>query len=438
MEFNKSQLAGKSGFERLMLETFEDHESKKHAVQAFIINALIIISIGAIIYESYIENKIETTQALAEQAYRQLERDQPEIKAAIEKVPYDEERYHRLYDELFELRLTSRPDYLLDNPAYLDIYEATANAEAPSLTLIEPKVVHKRFIKAITYFEREEEKFASNESYVTFRDAFKEWGQTIDQQHYIKYQILAVVDLIALFFFILEYAAQCYLGRSKITGFVFSANGIIDAMAILPSLIEPLVKIIAGSAGGLGGLQIVKTLRLLRLMRLLRMLKLAAAVVSGDGSEKTPEERKNDAIKMNLVIALMGLGMCVVMFSALIVFCERGAQPDAFPHIPAAMWWGIVTLTTVGYGDVSPITPAGQIIAGVAGLMSVVIFALMLGAIGGVVDEFMSDGSEDEVGNVGAIASPSEQIATLAGLLEAGHLSQEEFDDKKANLLDQI
>jgi len=168
------------------------------------------------------------------------------------------------------------------------------------------------------------------------------------------------------------------------------------------------------------------------------MLKLAAAVVSGDGSEKTPEERKNDAIKMNLVIALMGLGMCVVMFSALIVFCERGAQPDAFPHIPAAMWWGIVTLTTVGYGDVSPITPAGQIIAGVAGLMSVVIFALMLGAIGGVVDEFMSDGSEDEVGNVGAIASPSEQIATLAGLLEAGHLSQEEFDDKKANLLDQI
>ena len=102
------------------------------------------------------------------------------------------------------------------------------------------------------------------------------------------------------------------------------------------------------------------------------------------------------------------------------------------------MWWGIVTLTTVGYGDISPITPAGQIIAGVAGLMSVVIFALMLGAIGSVVDEFMSDGSEAEEENGGATASPSEQIAALAGLLEAGHLSQEEFDGKKAKLLDQI
>ena len=70
--------------------------------------------------------------------------------------------------------------------------------------------------------------------------------------------------------------------------------------------------------------------------------------------------------------------------------------------------------------------------------MSVVIFALMLGAIGGVVDEFMSDGSEDTVGNDGETASPSEQIAALAGLLEAGHLSQEEFDGKKAKLLDQI
>ena len=438
MDIDKSQLADKSRFERLMLETFEDHSSKKYTVQTFIINALIIISIGAIIYESYIENRIETTQAAAEQAYRTMIRSNPEIEVAIEGSLYDEEKYWRLYDELRQLRLTSRPDYLLDNPAYLAIYEATANAEAPSLTSIDPKKVHKHFIQAISYFDRVDEKQASNESYAGYRDAFKEWEQTIDQQHYIKYQILAVVDMIALIFFILEYMSQCYLTRSKIGTFVLSANGIIDAMAILPSLIEPIVKLIAGSAGGLGGIQIVKTLRLLRLMRLLRMLKLAASVVSSDGSEKTPEERKNDAIKMNLIIALMGLGMCVVMFSALIVFCERGAQPEAFPHIPAAMWWGIVTLTTVGYGDISPITPAGQVIAGVAGLMSVVIFALMLGAIGGVVDEFMSDGSEAEEENDDATASPSEQIATLAGLLEAGHLSQEEFDGKKAKLLDQI
>jgi len=438
MDIDKSQLADKSRFERLMLETFEDHSSKKYTVQTFIINALIIISIGAIIYESYIENRIETTQAAAEQAYRTMIRSNPEIEVAIEGSLYDEEKYWRLYDELRQLRLTSRPDYLLDNPAYLAIYEATANAEAPSLTFIDPKEVHTHFIQAISYFDRVDEKQASNESYAGYRDAFKEWEQTIDQQHYIKYQILRIVDLTALIFFILEYLASCYVTRPQIGKYTLSANGIIDAMAILPSLIEPVIKIVLGSAVGLGGIQIVKTLRLLRLMRLLRMLKLATAVVSSDGSDKTPEERKRTTVTVNFILALMGLGMCVVMFSALAVFCERGAQPEAFPHIPAAMWWGIITLTSVGYGDIAPVTPAGQIVAGVAGVMSVAIFAMLLVATGDVVNEFMSDGAEEEEKKGSVTASPSEQIATLAGLLEAGHLSQEEFDDKKTKLLDQI
>ena len=438
MDIDKSQLADKSGFELFMIETFEDQSSKKYTVQAFIINALIILSIGAIIYESFIGNKIETTQAAAEQAYRTMIRSNPEMEAAIQGSLYDEEKYWKLYDELRQLRLTSRPDYLLDNPAYLAIYEATANAEAPSLTFIDPKDVHTHFIQAISYFDKVDEKQASNESYAGYRDAFKEWEQTINQQHYIKYQILRIVDLTALIFFILEYLASCYVTRPQIGKYTLSANGIIDAMAILPSLIEPVIKIVLGSAVGLGGIQIVKILRLLRLMRLLRMLKLATAVVSSDGSDKTPEERKRTTVKVNFILALMGLGMCVVMFSALTVFCERGAQPEAFPHIPAAMWWGIITLTSVGYGDIAPVTPAGQIVAGVAGVMSVAIFALLLVATGGVVNEFMSDGAEEEEKKGSVTASPSEQIATLAGLLEAGHLSQEEFDDKKTKLLDQI
>ena len=438
MNYGKPKLEGKTGFDLFMFETFVDSSKRKNSVQVFIINALIIISISTIIYESYVENMVETVQAKVEQEYRLIEKQYPEIAARIDKAWYDKKRYFKLYDELRELRLTSRPDYLLDNPVYLDIYEATANAETPSLTKIDHQAVHEHFIKALFYFGTIDQEFASNESYAGYRDAFKEWEQTIDQQHYIKYQILAVVDIIALIFFILEYMAQCFLTRSKIGTFVFCANGIIDAMAILPSLIEPIVKLIAGSAGGLGGIQIVKTLRLLRLMRLLRMLKLAASVVSSDGSDKTPEERKNDAVKMNLIIALMGMGMCVVMFSALTVFCERGAQPEAFPHIPAAMWWGIITLTSVGYGDIAPVTPAGQIVAGVAGVRSVAILAMLLVATGDVVNEFMSDGAEEEEKKGSVTASPSEQIATLAGLLEAGHLSQEEFDDKKTKLLDQI
>ena len=70
--------------------------------------------------------------------------------------------------------------------------------------------------------------------------------------------------------------------------------------------------------------------------------------------------------------------------------------------------------------------------------MSVALFALLLVATGGVVNEFMSEGAEEEEKKGGVTANPSEQIATLASLLEAGHLSQEEFDDKKTKLLAQI
>ena len=112
MDMDQSQLTDKSGFEVFMIETFEDQSSKKYTVQAFLINALIILSIGAIIYESFLENKIETTQAAAEQAYRTMIRSNPEMEITIQGSLYEEEKYWKLYEELRELRLTSRPDYL--------------------------------------------------------------------------------------------------------------------------------------------------------------------------------------------------------------------------------------------------------------------------------------------------------------------------------------
>jgi voltage-gated potassium channel len=78
-----------------------------------------------------------------------------------------------------------------------------------------------------------------------------------------------------------------------------------------------------------------------------------------------------------LVLAL------VVIAATLVYAVERDAQPKAFPSIPAAMWWGVVTMTTVGYGDVYPITPAGKFIAGVSVLLGVGLFALPAGILSG-------------------------------------------------------
>lgn len=65
----------------------------------------------------------------------------------------------------------------------------------------------------------------------------------------------------------------------------------------------------------------------------------------------------------------------------LIYFAEHEAQPDKFPHIPASMWWAVITLTTVGYGDVYPITPLGKLLGGILALLGIGLIALPAGII---------------------------------------------------------
>ncbi len=69
-------------------------------------------------------------------------------------------------------------------------------------------------------------------------------------------------------------------------------------------------------------------------------------------------------------------------------FAENGAQPDKFSNIPQAMWWSVITLTTVGYGDVFPVTVMGRLLAGVIAIVGIGLFALPAGILGsGFVEE---------------------------------------------------
>ncbi|MFC4360309.1 potassium channel family protein [Halobium salinum] len=82
------------------------------------------------------------------------------------------------------------------------------------------------------------------------------------------------------------------------------------------------------------------------------------------------------AQREDLAIAFSGAGMLVLVSSTLMYFAERGAQPDAFSSIPAALWWGVVTLTTVGYGDVIPVTPLGRLLGAITTFGGIAFFAL--------------------------------------------------------------
>ena len=89
------------------------------------------------------------------------------------------------------------------------------------------------------------------------------------------------------------------------------------------------------------------------------------------------------AARRNELLAVVSVvGALLLLASSLMYYAEQQAQPEHFSSIPAAMWWGIITVTTVGYGDVSPVTPLGRLLAGAIALLGIGIFALPAGILG--------------------------------------------------------
>ena len=117
-------------------------------------------------------------------------------------------------------------------------------------------------------------------------------------------------------------------------------------------------------------------LRSIRLMRLLRVFKLG---------------RYSDAIRIfgrvimlkkeQLAVAGFGLGILLIIASSLMYHFEHLVQPGTFESIPHAMWWAIITLTTVGYGDAYPITTMGRILASIISLLGIGMFAIPAGIL---------------------------------------------------------
>jgi len=119
-----------------------------------------------------------------------------------------------------------------------------------------------------------------------------------------------------------------------------------------------------------------RAIQLLRLTRFLQLLKLGRYSRSIKVLTQVIALRREELIlTLNMVIFLL------IFSSSLIYFAEHQAQPDKFPHIPASMWWAVITLTTVGYGDVYPITPLGKLLGGILALLGIGLFALPAGII---------------------------------------------------------
>ena len=139
---------------------------------------------------------------------------------------------------------------------------------------------------------------------------------------------------------------------------------IIDLLAIAPFYLP------------LFGLDL-RFVRLLRLMRVLRVAKVARYYDSLSLIKSVIISRKEE-----LTLTTVLLIFLLVFSSGLLYYCENAAQPEVFSSIPAAMWWAVATLTTVGYGDIYPVTVQGKLFASLIAVVGIGMFALPVGIIG--------------------------------------------------------
>lgn len=157
-------------------------------------------------------------------------------------------------------------------------------------------------------------------------------------------------------------AAEDKVFGSSRLGYMLSFSGVIDLVSILPFYLQALFP----------GLD----LRVLRTLRLLRIFKLSNYNTAiEDLFSAVYEERKS------FIAALYLFVIAFVLTSSLIYYAENDVQPEKFASIPDAMYWSLITLTTVGYGDVSPVTWMGKVISVATALMGVSVVALLTGIL---------------------------------------------------------
>ncbi len=158
-------------------------------------------------------------------------------------------------------------------------------------------------------------------------------------------------------------------GRIK---FALSPLALIDLLAILPFILSFLFPV---------DMRVVRILRFIRIFRVFKLYRYSKTLqILG----KVCSEKKEDLL-LTLVFGFFFL----IIASSLMYLLERDAQPEAFSSIPAAMWWGVATLTTVGYGDIYPVTPFGKALGSIIAIIGIGMFALPAGILASGFSEAM-------------------------------------------------
>ena len=177
--------------------------------------------------------------------------------------------------------------------------------------------------------------------------------------------ILQQLDMIFMVIFSIEYILRLMCVRSKRV-FAKSIYGVIDLLAILPSFVEFFIP-------NTHMLMIIRSFRLLRVFRIFRMVKFL------DESRDLVFSLVRSSRKIAIFLFFM---LVLTFFLGSVMYVIEYDHNPSFSSIPQSIYWAIVTITTVGYGDISPLTPMGKVLASFIMILGYAIIAVPTGIIG--------------------------------------------------------
>ena len=240
---------------------------------------------------------------------------------------------------------------------------------------------------------------------------------------------LDLVLLLTTFGFAIEFLLRVWVaaegaGATRAAGarlrYILSLPGLVDLVAAIPFALAPRIGL------NIDWLDIVPIFKLLRYTVAFQLLV-----------EAVYGERRVLGGAAVLMIALL------VFQSSVVYYFEREVQPDKYGSIPAAMWWGIVTLTTVGYGDVTPVTLWGRVAGGITAVLGLCMFAIPIGIIASAFIEAVR--RRDFVVTWNLVANvplfqnlDAARIAAIAGVLRARQAERGERLIRKGDKADSM
>ncbi len=183
----------------------------------------------------------------------------------------------------------------------------------------------------------------------------------ISREHILFFKI---AEWILTIIFSIEYLLRIWLVSRK-SVYIFSFYGLIDFFSVIPAYLSLIIP------GGAAGLTVIRTLRLLRIFRIFKLSRYV--------SESQVLVRAMLSSRHKIGVFFFFVIMIVIILGTIMYIVE--GKEGAFTSIPQSIYWAVVTLTTVGYGDIAPVTPLGKFIAGAVMILGYAIIAVPTGIV---------------------------------------------------------